>query len=136
LLAVRLEGQGNLTERAVAWRLTKSLPGISSPVLYKHVLYLVKGGGIVTALDPISGRVLNQTRLVGALDDYFSSPVAAEDKIYLTSLSGKVSVLRAGAGLEILAVNDLDDECYASPAIGQSEIYIRTRNTLYAFRTE
>ena len=136
LLAVRLGGQGNLTERAVAWRFTKSLPGISSPVLYKHVLYLVKGGGIVTALDPVAGRVLNQTRLIGALDDYFSSPVAAEGKIYLTSLSGKVSVLKAGTGLEILAVNDLDDECYASPAVGPSEIYIRTRHTLYAFRKE
>jgi mannose-6-phosphate isomerase-like protein (cupin superfamily)/outer membrane protein assembly factor BamB len=124
LLAVRLGGRGNLTERAVAWRFTKSLPGISSPVLYKHVLYLVKGGVIVTALDPAAGRVLNQTRLIGALDDYFSSPVAAEDKIYLTSLSGKVSVLKAGTGLQILAMNDLHDECYASPAVGLSDAVV------------
>jgi len=136
LLAVRLGGQGDLTRSAVCWRFTKSLPGITSPVLYKNVLYLVKEGGIVTALDAATGQVLNQTRLTGALDNYFSSPVAADDKIYLVSLAGKVSVLKAGSDLQILAVNDLREECYASPAIGLSEIYIRTRHTLYAFRKE
>ena len=136
LLAVRLGGQGDLARSAVAWRFTKSLPGITSPLLYKDVLYLVKEGGIVTALDARTGQILNQTRLTGALDNYFSSPVAADDKIYVVSLAGKVSVLKAGSDLQILAVNDLNEECYASPAIGVSEIYIRTRHAIYAFRKE
>ena len=134
LVAVRLGGRGDLTKRGVAWRVTKALPGISSPLIYGNVLYLVRGGGIVTALDPASGNLLKQTRLNGALDDYFSSPVAAEDKIFFVSLSGKITVLKAGVSLEVLAVNDLNEECYASPAIGPHEIYIRTRNALYAFR--
>jgi outer membrane protein assembly factor BamB len=103
-------------------------------LLCDNVLYLVRGGGILTALDPATGNVLKQTRLVGALDDYFSSPVAADGKIYVVSQSGKVSVLKAGVELEILAVNDLHEECYASPALGPGEIYIRTQSTLYAFR--
>ncbi len=136
LVAVRVGGMGDLTESGVAWRLTKGLPGISSPLLYQGVLYLIRGGGLMTALDPGSGKIFKQSRLIGALDDYFSSPVAAEGKIYVVSLSGKVSVLKAGAELEILAVNDLHEECYASPALGPGEIYIRTRNALYAFRAE
>ena len=60
----------------------------------------------------------------------------SEGKIYVVSLSGKVSVLKAGAELEILAVNDLHEECYASPALGPGEIYIRTQKTLYTFRAE
>jgi hypothetical protein len=47
--------------------------------------------------------------------------------------SGKVTVLKAGAQWEILAVNDLDDEVWATPAIANGTIYIRTRNSLYAF---
>jgi outer membrane protein assembly factor BamB len=136
LVAVRLGGLGDLTESGVAWRLTKGLPGISSPLIYQRVLYLIRAGGLMTALDPVSGRIVKQSRLVGALDDYFSSPVAAEDKIYVVSLSGKVSVLKAGLELEILAVNDLHEECYASPALGPGEIYIRTQNAVYAFSAE
>jgi len=136
LVAVHLGGLGDLTESGVAWRLTKGLPGISSPLLYQGVLYLIRGGGLMTALDPVSGRIVKQSRLIGALDDYFSSPVAAEGKIYVVSLSGKVCVLKAGVELEILAVNDLHEECYASPAVGPGEIYIRTQSALYAFRAE
>jgi hypothetical protein len=42
-------------------------------------------------------------------------------------------VLKAGGDWEVLAVNDLDDECYATPAIVDNRLYIRTRNTLYCF---
>lgn len=39
----------------------------------------------------------------------------------------------AGGGQEILAVNELDDECYATPAIADRRISIRTRSALYCF---
>jgi hypothetical protein len=44
-----------------------------------------------------------------------------------------VSVLKAGALWEVLAVNDLEEEAYATPAIADGKIYLRTRNTLYCF---
>jgi hypothetical protein len=44
-----------------------------------------------------------------------------------------VSVVKAGAQWETLAVNDLDDECYATPAIDGGRLYIRTRSALYCF---
>jgi len=34
---------------------------------------------------------------------------------------------------EVLAVNELEDECYATPAIADGRIYIRTRGVLYCF---
>jgi len=133
LVAVRLGKQGNLTNSDVLWRFAKSLPSISSPLLYQNVLYLFKDGGIVTALSPATGEILKQGRLPGAVDSYFSSPVAAEGKVYAVSREGKVSVLKAGAAWEVLAVNDLGDECFATPAIGDGCIYIRTRHSLFAF---
>jgi outer membrane protein assembly factor BamB len=136
LVAVHLGKKGNLTNSDVLWRFTKSLPSISSPLLYRNVLYLFKDGGIVTALNPATGEVVKQGRLPGATDSYFSSPVAAEDKIYAVSHEGKVAVIKAGAAWEVLAVNDLDDECFATPAIGDSCIYIRTRHSLFAFGTK
>jgi outer membrane protein assembly factor BamB len=72
-------------------------------------------------------------RIEGALGGYSSSPVAAEGKVWLASEEGKVSVLRAGGEWEVLAVNDLDEGCYATPALAEGIIYLRTEEALYAF---
>jgi outer membrane protein assembly factor BamB len=133
LVAVGLDGRGDVTETRVRWRFSKSLPDLASPLIYEDLLYLVKGGGVMTALDPRAGRIIKQGRLSGAAEGIFSSPVAADGKIYVTSASGKVTVLKAGPDWTTLAVNDLDEECYASPAIGDGRIYIRTSHSVYAF---
>ena len=110
------------------------LADLASPLIYEDVLYLVKGGGVMAALDPVTGRIVRQGRLSGAADGVFSSPVAAEGKIYVISASGKVTVIKAGPDWTALAVNDLGEDCYASPAIGAGRLYIRTVNSVYAFR--
>jgi len=133
VMAIRLGGKGDLTDTNVLWRYTKVLPDVPCPLLYKGVLYLVKTGGIATSLNPATGEVLKQARLVGALDGYYSSPVGADGKVYMISQAGKVSVLKAGAQWEVLAMNDLEEEAYATPAIADGKIYLRTRNTLYCF---
>ncbi len=106
----------------------------SSPLLYHDVLYLLRNGGILTLLDPKTGRVLKEGRLEGAPGRYFASPVAADGKIYAASEPGKVAVIRAGTQWEILAVNDLGEECYATPAIAEGAIVIRTKNALHCIR--
>jgi outer membrane protein assembly factor BamB len=133
VMAVRLGGSGDMTDTNIMWRFYKSLPNVPSPLLYENVLYLVKEGGILTALDPSNGRVLKQGRLKGALDFYYSSPVAADGKIFTSSQDGHVSVIRAGPDWEVLTVNDMDDEVYATPAPVDGRLYLRTRGALYCF---
>ncbi len=132
LIAVRLGGRGDLTSN-VLWRFSKAQPDVPCPLVYKGVLYLVKTGGIATSLNPVTGEVLKQSRLRGALEGYYSSPIGADDKVYMISQAGKVSVLKAAGDWEVLALNDLDDEVFATPAIDQGKLYIRTGNTLYCF---
>ena len=134
--AIRLGGQGglgDLTAKNVAWNVKKSYPSIPAPLIYQNVMYLMKEGGIVTSLNPSSGEVLKMGRTPDALEEYYASPVAADGKIYMVSASGKVTVLKAGAQWEILATNDLGEECWATPAIAGNNLYIRTRNSLYSF---
>lgn len=133
LTAVRLTGQGDLTSSNIVWQLKKSYPGIPAPLVYRGVMYLMKEGGIVSSLDPASGQILKQGRTPNALEEYYASPVAGDGKIFVVSASGKVTVLKADAQWEILATNDLDDEVWATPAIAGGNLYIRTRNSLYAF---
>ena len=134
VMAVKLGGIGDMTEKNILWRFYKSLPNVPSPLLYQNVLYLVKEGGILTALDPATGGVLKQGRLKGALDFYYSSPVAADGKIYASSQDGHISVIKAGRDWEVIAVNDMDDEVYATPAPVDHSLYVRTKSALYCFR--
>ncbi|MBO0801296.1 MAG: PQQ-binding-like beta-propeller repeat protein [Blastocatellia bacterium] len=51
----------------------------------------------------------------------------------MISQDGTVSVVKAAGEWEVLAVNPLGDEVFATPAIGDGKIYIRTQSTLYCF---
>jgi outer membrane protein assembly factor BamB len=130
LLAVRLDRDGPRE----LWRYDKGFSGvIPSPLLYEGVLYVVKNGGILTAFDPATGSVLKAGRVQGALGGYSASPVAADGKIFLISEDGKIAVLRPGRDWEVLAVNDLGEGAFATPALSAGRIYVRTDEALYCF---
>ncbi len=130
LVAVRLDGDG---PREV-WRYERSFTGvIPSPLLYGGILYVVKNGGVLTALEAETGKVTKTGRVQGALGGYSASAVAADGKIFLASEDGKVAVLQAGREWEVIAVNDLGESCYATPALSGGNIYLRTGEALYCF---
>jgi outer membrane protein assembly factor BamB len=118
---------------AVRWRFKKNLPYIPAPLIYQDVYYMVRTGGIVTSLDPATGRLLKEGRSRDAMGEYCASPVAAGNKLFVASAEGKMTVLKAAAEWEILAVNDLGDEIHATPALSGGRIYVRTHDILYCF---
>jgi outer membrane protein assembly factor BamB len=133
LLAIKMGGKGDQTSKAVRWHYRKPVPQVPSTLLYHGVLYMINDSGILLTFDPATGNVIKQGRLHGAIDKYFSSPVAADDKVFLIGQGGQVSVLKAAGDWQVLAVNELDDEVFATPAIADGRIYIRTRSALYSF---
>jgi outer membrane protein assembly factor BamB len=133
LLAITLGGQGDMTASAVRWRYQRPVPQVPSTLLYKDVLFMVNDSGILISFDPATGTVLKQGRLKGAIDKYFASPVGSDGKVILVSQDGTVSLVEAKGQWEILAVNALGDEVFATPAIADGRIYLRTKSILYAF---
>lgn len=133
MLAIRLGGRGDMTAANVRWKYHKSVPQLPSPLVYSNVLYMVNDGGIVTTLNPETGAEMGQGRLKGAIDRYYASPVAADGKIFMLSETGKIAVLAPGGTLEPVVVNDLEDDIYATPAISDDRMYVRTRGWLYCF---
>ncbi len=127
------EMRGDVTESHFMWKYQKALPNTPSPLLYQDVVYMMKEGGILTSLDARTGAVLRQGRLRDAPGDYYSSPVAADGKIYALSEEGTLTVLKAGGSWEVLAINRFDDPSHATPAIARGRIYLRTRSMLYCF---
>jgi outer membrane protein assembly factor BamB len=131
--AFRLGGRGDMTRSSVVWHYGRSVPQLPSPLLYAGVLYMVNDGGIMTALDPKTGETLSQGRLRGGADSYYASPVAADGKVVVAGESGSVIVLKGDSSLTVLAVNELNDRIYATPAIADGRLYVRTRGALFCF---
>jgi outer membrane protein assembly factor BamB len=133
LMAVRPRGRGDLTSQAVVWSTARGVPRVTTPLAYNGVVYMVRNGGILTALDLATGREHKTARLSGAIDEYFASPVAAGGRILTTSRSCKLAWIAAGPAWELLRVNDLGEECFATPALGHDGIFVRTTSALYRF---
>ncbi len=132
-LAVEPKGQrGDLTETHVAWEFTRGVPVVSSPLLYRGEVLLIKDGGILTVLDAVSGQAVRQARLREAIDKYYASPVAGDGKAYLLSETGKAVVLDAETWAPI-SVRELGEPCYATPALADGRVYVRTERRLLAF---
>jgi hypothetical protein len=133
LLAFRATGEGDMTAKGLLWKYSRSVPQLPTVLVYRDVLYMINDGGILTTFNPRTGGVLKQARLRGAVDSYYASPVGADGKVYIASRSGIVAVLKAGGDQEVVSLNKLDEEIYATPAIAADRIYLRTKSALYCF---
>jgi outer membrane protein assembly factor BamB len=132
VLAIKPGGQGDVTASHVAWANTRQVPFCASPLYHGGLVYTVKDGGLLACLDPRDGSPLKVGRLPGA-GNYYSSPVAGDGKIYLLSVSGTLSVVQAGRDWQVVSRSDLGEEVYATPAITEGRIYLRTAGHLYCF---
>jgi outer membrane protein assembly factor BamB len=135
MLAIRLAGaKGDITETdRVAWKLNRSTPYVSSPLLFDDTLYFLRHNqNILSRLEPTTGKPRGEPlRLDGIRDFIFASPVGAAGRIYVTGRDGVTVVLRHDAGNAALAVNRLDDIFSASPALVDRELYLRGERFLY-----
>ena len=132
-VGIRLGGRGDLTKTGIAWHNKKDYGNNVTPVVYRDVMYFAKGGGILGSFDPLAGKALKIGRAPSALEEHWASPVAADGKVYFVNNAGKVIVLKAGAQWEILAVSELGEEVFATPAIAGNRIFIRTDKSLQCF---
>ena len=133
MLAIRLGGSGDMTDKAIRWKYQRSVPQLPSPILFNRVLYMVNDNGIVTTLNPETGEVIKQGRLTGAPGAVFASPIAADGNLFFTTEAGAVVVVAPGGDLAVKTVNDLNEDTYATPAFADGRIYVRTTQALYAF---
>lgn len=114
-----------------AWRIEKSVPHIPTPLLLGKKLFLWNDQGIVTCVEAATGKIHWTERSVRG-GRFFGSPVAADGKIYCAQSTGKIIVLRGDGKFEVLAVNDLDEQCHTTPAIANGMMYVRTYGHLFA----
>ena len=128
LIAVRPDGQGDVTRTHIAWTLQRAAPLTPSPILVGDELYVVNDVGIATCLDAKTGMTRWVQRLGG---NYSASPIAAGGRIYFLSEEGVATVIEPGPVFRRLATNTLDGDTLASMAVSDGSIFIRSATDLY-----
>ncbi len=132
IMGIRPDGHGNVTDSHILWRDTRGASYVPSPIAHGKYFFLVSDDGVATCLVARTG----QRRWFERLGRHHSaSPVSAGEYLYFLDDDGRMHVLRAGPKFEVVSRNDLDEECHASPAICQGQIFIRTVNNLYCIGT-
>lgn len=128
LLAVGLDGRGDVTGSHVKWKVDSMVPLTASPILVQDLLYMVSDDGMITCLEAASGKQVWRSRIGGT---YAASPVYGDDRIYFFSQQGKTTVLKPGRAFDGLATNSLAGGFMASPAVSGKAFFLRTKTDLY-----
>lgn len=128
LLAIRVDGQGDVTDSHVEWTGRREIPNTPSMILDGDALYYVSDKGVATCVDAKTGKEHWKKRLGG---NYSASPLLAGGKIYFQSETGKTTIVAADTKYKLLAKNSLDEPTLASFAVLDSSLLIRTEGNLY-----
>ena len=132
LIAIPLESKGVVSAEQVRTLETQAIPEVPSPVYHDGHVYLVKNGGVITCLALPTGKRIYRMRARGS-GTYYASPCIADGKLFASSGAGRISVLSLGPNPRVLATNDMREDVYATPAISEGTIYVRTHTRLFAF---
>jgi outer membrane protein assembly factor BamB len=128
LLAVRLDGRGDVTKSHIAWTLKRGVSLTPSPLLVGDELYMVSDNGVASCIDAKTGAPYWQVRLGG---NHSASPIYADGRIYFLSEEGESVVIAPGKDFKALAKNQLDGPTLASMAVSNGSIFVRSQTHLY-----
>ncbi|MEM7810246.1 MAG: PQQ-binding-like beta-propeller repeat protein [Planctomycetota bacterium] len=126
----RLDGRQDLGGDAVLWTMRRNTPDVPSPVVAGEFVYLCRENGNLICLDRTTGRIHYQERT--HMMRHRASPLLADGKLYLTARDGRVTVVKAGADFEVLAVNEIDEDVSSSPVLVDGTLYLRSFDALWA----
>ena len=116
MMAIRPDGRGNVTESHVVWHHRDGCSYVPSPIASQDGKYflIVSDKGIASCLEAATGHRCWKERIG---PHYSASLVVADGLVHFLSDEGITTIVRPGPEFEVVATNELGEECYASPAI-------------------
>jgi outer membrane protein assembly factor BamB len=122
VVAVRL-GPDDKARGTEAYRLDRSAPLCTTPLVVGDLLFLWSDGGVVTCADVKTGEVHWRERVPG---EYYGSPVCVGERLYAVSRDGEVVALAAARRFELLGRSPLGEGSHSTPAVAGGRLYLRT----------
>ena len=127
ILAIQPDGTGNVTSTKVVWRTTRGAAYVPSPIVEGGYFLVISDSGIGHCFEAGTGKLAWAERL----GEEHASLVSAEGRIYCLNDRGVMSVIKPGASFELVAQNEIGENCFASPAISQGQIFLRGDRHLF-----
>jgi len=127
LVAVRPGSKDKKIEPKLVYDVTKSVPLVPTPLVTDDLLFLWADDGRVTCVHVATGEHIWRERVGGS---FYGSPVCVNDRLYCISKKGDVVVLAASDEFQLLARIPLGELSYATPAVNNGVMYIRTYSHL------
>ena len=131
LLAIRPDGQGDVTETHVAWKSNDTVSHSPSPIIVGDNLYMVSDRGVASCRDARSGDLHWKKRVNGS---YSASPIFADGHLYFQSEDGVV--IKPGETFEVVARNSIGEPTLASYAVSEGALFVRSENQLYRIQQD
>lgn len=113
---------------SIVWEDNMFTSDVSSPVATENYLFVATGNGDVACYDAIAGDTLWTHYF---MDQFYASPVVADEKVYILDRSGVMHIVKAGPEFEIVAESPLGEPSDCTPAFSDKNIYIRSRNNIF-----
>ena len=128
LVAIKVDGKGDVTKTHIAWVSEEGGPDICSPVSNGESIFLLATEGLLESYSVSDGKRLWEKDL----KEYFmASPSLVGNNLYLLSDKGIMFIADVGTEYKELAKCELGEKCHASPAFADGRIYIRGLDNLY-----
>jgi outer membrane protein assembly factor BamB len=127
-MAIRPDGNGNVSKTHVAWHVTNAVCYVPSPVVVDKYLLVADDRGTANCFDTATGKRHWQARLG---KHYSASLTVADGLVHFLADDGITKIVQPGPELKVVAENALGEYCYASPAISQGQIFIRGEKHLF-----
>ena len=128
-VAVRPGSRERGIEPKIIYQLKKPVPLVPTPVVKDGRLFLWHDDGRVECRKVATGEVI-WTQRVGGF--YYGSPVWVDGRLYCISRKGEVVVLSASDEFKVLARVPLGEKSYATPAVADGVMYLRTLSRLFS----
>jgi outer membrane protein assembly factor BamB len=129
--ALRPGGRDDVSDSHLVWSSNRGNPFVPSAIVVNDYYYLVDDHGIGTCLSAKTGKTIWKKRLGG---EFTASPVAANGRIYFTNEAGSTLVIQGGSSkYEELARNSIDEPVFASAAIADGKLFLRSAVGLWCF---
>ncbi|MGI8979857.1 MAG: PQQ-binding-like beta-propeller repeat protein [Pirellulaceae bacterium] len=135
--AIKLGGQGDVTETHVLWTKENLGADVPTPIAQDGKVYLCNDKGQISCLDLKTGDPLWTTQPEkGRATTVSSSPILAGGKLYITREDGKTYVITPEKDSKVVAENELPSEfVLATPVFVDGKVLLRTNDHLYCFGT-
>jgi outer membrane protein assembly factor BamB len=125
LHAIRIDGEGDVTNTKRVWKRDDLGVFVCSPAEFKGRVYLLRPRGEIVCLDPATGKTIWTESLPETGTKFYSSPVIANGVLYAAREDGVVFAARVENNFELLSENPMNERIVASPAVAAGRLLLR-----------